>query len=158
MADETEVNEFLEHFGVKGMKWGQRKSRSSDGTQKQGMSTKKKVAIGVGVAVGAAAVTMLLKSRGSVKMSSLPRSPIAPDARSAVRRAGVGRSATSGVVRTASGAIPMPPIRGVNPNTRIKDLPKNARLSPTQAARYQEIMRKLAAAPSPTDRRFYLSS
>jgi hypothetical protein len=64
----------LVHFGVKGMRWGVRKSEeSSSNTPKTPMSTKKKVAIGVGVAatvvVGAAVTAYILKNRGSNPIS-----------------------------------------------------------------------------------------
>lgn len=52
-------DEYLEHFGVKGMKWGHRKERVSTGKKKNKKSLTaeqkkrlKKVAIGVGVAAG----------------------------------------------------------------------------------------------------------
>jgi hypothetical protein len=63
--------EELVHFGVRGMKWGVRKSQSSgsSGSIPKKMSTKKKVAIGVGGAVlvaGAAFATYKLKSNGKL--------------------------------------------------------------------------------------------
>lgn len=64
VAEKPPLDEdLLVHFGVKGMRWGQRKP--DDGT---GMSpsTKKKVVVGVGIAVGVAAGAYLLSKRGTV--------------------------------------------------------------------------------------------
>jgi hypothetical protein len=73
--------EELIHFGVRGMKWGVRRSESSGSTgstgsaPKQGMSTKKKVAIGVGIGVavvgGAAAAGYVLGGRGKLRISDI---------------------------------------------------------------------------------------
>ena len=67
---------YLEHFGVKGMRWGVRKDHSA-GEPKTPMSKRKKVAVGVStglaIATGAALVASTLMSSGSVSTSSLPR-------------------------------------------------------------------------------------
>lgn len=63
--------DLLVHFGIKGMRWGVRKSSSSGGSSKKKMSTKKKVAIGAGVAVGAAAVAFALTRRGKVPVKNV---------------------------------------------------------------------------------------
>lgn len=58
----------LEHYGVKGMKWGRRKDRS------ESSGKGKKVALGVaaaGATAGAAFVAYKLSQGGGVKMSSL---------------------------------------------------------------------------------------
>jgi hypothetical protein len=60
----------LEHFGVKGMKWGVRKDRSSKSTGEapKRTSRKKKIAIGVGagmLATGAVAAGIVLKKYGN---------------------------------------------------------------------------------------------
>jgi hypothetical protein len=74
MTHET-VNDVLEHFGVKGMKWGVRKSRQSSesdgGDGKSGLSRNKKIVIAsaVGVGVGVAAIA-IARSRG-VTLSSI---------------------------------------------------------------------------------------
>lgn len=60
----------LEHYGVKGMRWGQRKERS--GSSGKG----KKIAIGaaaVAGTAGAAFVAYKLSQGGGVKMSSLTK-------------------------------------------------------------------------------------
>jgi hypothetical protein len=71
-AEKPQLNEdLLIHFGIKGMKWGVRKSKSSSDSSGKKMSTKKKVAIGAGVAVGAAAVAFALTRRGKVPVKNV---------------------------------------------------------------------------------------
>ena len=63
-------DETLVHFGVKGMKWGVRKERTS--AEKKALA--KKVAIGTGVllvAAGAAAVTYQLNKNGKLPMKDV---------------------------------------------------------------------------------------
>lgn len=69
---EEEIDVFLAHYGVKGMKWGHRKQR--DRSDDSGPSTKKKIAVGVGVTVGiGAAVAVALLARNSgMKASQVP--------------------------------------------------------------------------------------
>ena len=69
-----EVEDFLAHYGVRGMKWGKRKASYDDGSSgsgssgepKQRMSQKKKIAIAVGVtstvAIGAAVAFTIINS------------------------------------------------------------------------------------------------
>ena len=62
----------LEHFGVKGMKWGVRKERTS--AEKKALA--KKVALGVGtllVVAGAAIAVQQLRKKGNVSIASAPR-------------------------------------------------------------------------------------
>ena len=86
--DIPEVEDFLAHFGVKGMKWGVRrdKSRGSESSrekrspeEKAALRAKaKKVAIGTGVlvaAAGAAYVANSMSKKGSLPISSLNRKP-----------------------------------------------------------------------------------
>lgn len=67
-------DDYVEHFGTKGMKWGVRK-KSSSGGEKKGMSdkTKKRVKIGVGAAVvvGAAAAAIILSRNSGRSVGSL---------------------------------------------------------------------------------------
>lgn len=94
--------EALEHFGVKGMKWGVRKADDSMGdrapTQKTDAektaarkATAKKVAIGTGVliaAAGAAFVAYKLHQNGSLSLSSVKKATKAttPATKSAVKK------------------------------------------------------------------------
>ena len=67
---------YLEHFGVKGMRWGVRKGHS-EVEPKTPMSKRTKVAVGVStglaIATGAAFVASSLMNSGSKSASSLPR-------------------------------------------------------------------------------------
>lgn len=76
---DDEVDEFLAHFGVKGMRWGHRKSAQSSERQKMTLEEKKavakKVAIGTGtllLAAGVAYATHTLATKGDTKVSDLP--------------------------------------------------------------------------------------
>jgi hypothetical protein len=74
MKDEESVTAFLEHHGIKGMKWGVRRTgnQSSSETKSKLTSTQKKVILGsaaVAAVVGAAFVAHHLKSKGGVKVS-----------------------------------------------------------------------------------------
>jgi hypothetical protein len=65
----------LVHFGIKGMKWGQRKSRSSGGSgessDKPKRSVGQKIALGVTIAAGAAAAAYFLNKRGNNPVKGL---------------------------------------------------------------------------------------
>lgn len=58
--------DLLMHFGIKGMRWGHRKPQPSATGETSGMSTRKKVVIGVSVAAGVAAGAYLLSKRGAL--------------------------------------------------------------------------------------------
>lgn len=68
------VEEFLSHYGVKGMRWGVRKDRTSSDKPKEPWSTKKKVVVGVGsaavVATGAVAARHIIKKNFGVRADS----------------------------------------------------------------------------------------
>lgn len=77
---DDDVYDYLEHFGVKGMKWGVRKERTSsspDSSQKEGWSNKKKAAVILGSAAVAASLIaggIYAKKHFNVKMANLPKS------------------------------------------------------------------------------------
>jgi hypothetical protein len=72
--------DYLEHFGVRGQKWGvrkheeERRARAETFKAQKKMSKKKKAVIG-GVVVGTAVVAILLARRSGVTMSSIRGSP-----------------------------------------------------------------------------------
>ena len=71
------IDDYLAHFGVKGMRWGVRKNRNSVQTTKSSqtkpkMSRNKKVAIAASVGIGAAAVGLALKRHNKKTVVALP--------------------------------------------------------------------------------------
>ena len=77
----------LAHFGVKGMRWGVRNETSSVSREpKKGISTKKKVAIGVGVlAVGTAVSLAVLGKHGNLPIKDISKSVSLKKSSSAVK-------------------------------------------------------------------------
>ena len=76
MSDISTEN-YLAHFGVKGMRWGVRKSKTAVKTYKsksseQKASIKKKAAIAATVGVGAVAVGVALKRHNKKTVVALP--------------------------------------------------------------------------------------
>jgi Ni,Fe-hydrogenase III small subunit len=63
---------YLKHFGVKGMRWGQRKSTSSntDSKDKSHKNLKRGAAV---IAIGAAAAAVMIAKNGNAKMSDLKK-------------------------------------------------------------------------------------
>lgn len=68
-------DEALAHFGVKGMRWGVRnESSTTSNTSKNRISTKKKVAISLGVlATGAAITAVVLNKKGDLPVRDISR-------------------------------------------------------------------------------------
>lgn len=65
---------YIAHFGVKGMKWGRRKTRPDEAQRKQifkNAEQKKKVIAGLAVVGGAVAVGVLLSKRGRNKVTDV---------------------------------------------------------------------------------------
>lgn len=71
-------DDVLEHFGVKGMRWGVRNQRSSSsgksGVKKKNASKKKRAAQ-IAVVGGIAVAGVILAHRGGVRINSLSRAP-----------------------------------------------------------------------------------
>ena len=71
---EEDVDEFLEHFGVRGQKWGVRRAKRNAAREARGekptltgFSPRKELAIGVGIAAGSVLVANALKRHGTKK-------------------------------------------------------------------------------------------
>lgn len=76
MIDEKEVNDFLEHFGVKGMRWGVRRRNSSNENRSSRSKTSRNLGlIGAGgiLAAGAAFAARTLSRRGNIPVSQASR-------------------------------------------------------------------------------------
>lgn len=68
-----ETEEFLEHFGKKGMRWGVRKGRASKPTASGKKKFARNLAIGVaGGAIAGLAIGAVLKKSGKLPVRSLP--------------------------------------------------------------------------------------
>lgn len=68
------MDETLEHFGVKGMHWGVRKSQDSSGGSHAKLKRNAKIAGGAALAVGgAAAAAYLLSKHGSIPTHSISK-------------------------------------------------------------------------------------
>lgn len=68
----TDVDTHLSHYGIKGMRWGQRKSQDSGESKTKRVA---KVSAGVAVAAGAGYALYLINKSGSTKMSSISSNP-----------------------------------------------------------------------------------
>lgn len=65
IVNEEDLDDFLAHYGVPGMKWGKRKARTPE--QIASRNKKLKIAGATAVVVGAAATAYLLKQRGNTR-------------------------------------------------------------------------------------------
>lgn len=76
MTQVMDTDEFLEHFGVKGMKWGVRKERDSGSKQPHKVFNKRNAAIAGGVlAVGAGVAVAVLAKNGNIPMPEFHTNP-----------------------------------------------------------------------------------
>lgn len=108
---EAEVEDFLAHYGVKGMRWGVRNASDSGGTAttRKGLSEgqKKALKVGAGVAAitGAAIVTGILAKNGKLPVAQLSRGvQAAGKARAAARLATSPNVYRAGAAKARSAA------------------------------------------------------
>ena len=90
MIDDSEVDAFLEHYGVKGMRWGVRKG---DPDFDRKVSRNKKIAVGAGsVAVAAGLVTagVILQNKGAFVLAGSTIKPVATAAAKSIATAAAG--------------------------------------------------------------------
>lgn len=69
--DLERAEDILAHFGVKGMRWGQRKSNSGSNQQPKKHRKAKAAAVGVGLVAGASVVGHLLGKYGKKTYTSI---------------------------------------------------------------------------------------
>jgi len=80
MTFET-ADDVLEHFGVKGMRWGVRNNRSSGSDRStKPKRSKKKIALQMAAVSGILVAGAIIRSRGSMPVSRIPQTPSARQA------------------------------------------------------------------------------
>jgi hypothetical protein len=104
------VEDFLAHYGVKGMRWGIRKTNEAEGGggERKGLSEGQKKALKIGLAgaaiTGAAVTTALLAKNGKLPVAQLSSAArAAGNARSAARLAASPNVYRSAASKAASG-------------------------------------------------------
>lgn len=67
-------DDLLAHFGIKGMRWGRRKKRPDEDERKKifkNADRNRKIAVGIAVIGGAAAVALIMSKRGRTKVTDV---------------------------------------------------------------------------------------
>ena len=67
----TDNEDFLEHFGVKGMKWGVRSDSKQSSNRTPLSNNQKRIVAGSALAFGAAATVAILKVSGNRRAASV---------------------------------------------------------------------------------------
>ena len=110
----SDVDDFLAHYGVPGMKWGRRNARKDDSSgssrptkaPKTPMSREKKIAIAVGIgaiaAIGAGVAMKSLNKNMDLPVASLASSALAARGKVAAEKITVPRPPTIGVKPSSS--------------------------------------------------------
>jgi hypothetical protein len=108
-------DDVLEHFGVKGMRWGVRRQRSSDSKVSGGKqkTSKKKRAAQIAIVGGVVVAGAILAHRGGVRMSSLSRAPQT-----------LPQMSTSGSSSIAKSALQRQSILSRVGKTRVSSIPR----------------------------------
>lgn len=102
--------DYISHYGVKGMKWGRRKVRPDEAQRKAIFSPRaKKIAMGSAAVVGAAAVAVIAAKSGGIKISSIGG---LTDRNSGLYQAAVAGRRAANVTMSATR------------NTKVSDIPK----------------------------------
>lgn len=125
--EKPSLEDALVHFGIKGMKWGQRK-RESTGPRKE-MSSAKKAALGAAAVVGTGALLYNRTTRGYALGSVKKTAQIGASAAFKVLR-GVGKTSVS-VLRKASESLGITGVRKPEP---VKVKPKLATIERVKAS------------------------
>lgn len=122
-----QVEDFLEHFGVRGMKWGNHKARSSNETSSNGrsadaknpkpkMSKEKKIAIAIGVgavlAIGAAVVVTSMNKNMDVPVRSILKNTSVDKGKSFVNQT-ASKPSASGLTLAPRGTTSKPSDSGL---------------------------------------------
>lgn len=139
----SEVDDFLMHYGVKGMRWGKRRS-SESGEPRPKMSREKKIAIAVGVtatvAVGAAVAFGILDKKvnggAGFAFGDLPVQTLTTNKTMMAGKANLIFNAAA-----MSSAVPPPPKKSLVEKAKEKgfDTAKSAAIKKLQSTTYDDL-------------------